>query len=87
MLVYNVSCKSPADPKLLPIRFDKTDGFIISLDCKIRRLVLFHYGLLDKICDKIEYPISKKVVLQIVLIIILKRLELIDIYLYLLKKY
>ena len=50
------------------ITFNKIDGFIISLDGKIKHLVLFDYGLLDKICDKIEYLISKKVVLQIVLI-------------------
>ena len=44
--------------------------FIISLDGKIKHLVLFDYGLLDNICDKIKYHISKKVALQIVLIII-----------------
>ena len=68
------------------ITFNKIDGFIISLDGKIKHLVLFDYGLFDKICDKIEYLISKKVVLQIVLIIILERLELIYIILYQLKK-
>ena len=65
----------------------KIDGFLISLDGKMKHLVLFDYGLLDKICEKINYPISEKVVLQIVLIIILVRLELIHIILYLLKKY
>ena len=40
--------------------FDKIDQFIISLDGKIRHLVLFVYGLLDKICYKIKYIISKK---------------------------
>ena len=30
------------------------------LDGKIKHLVLFDYGLLDKICDKIKYLISKK---------------------------
>ena len=80
--VYNISYKSPAGPKLLRITFNKIDGFIISLDGKIKHLVLFDYGLFDKICDKIEYLISKKVVLQIVLIIILERLELIYIILY-----
>ena len=40
--------------------FDKIDQFIRSLDGKIRHLVLFVYGLLDKICYKIEYIISKK---------------------------
>ena len=65
----------------------KIDGFLISLDGKMKHLVLLDYGLLDKICEKINYLISEKVVLQIVLIIILVRLELIHIILYLLKKY
>ena len=39
--VYNISYKSPTVPKPLLIRFDKIDGFIISLDCKIKHLVLF----------------------------------------------
>ena len=30
------------------------------LDGKIKHLVLFDYGLLNKICDKIKYLISKK---------------------------
>ena len=42
--------------------------------------------MLDKICDKIKYLISKKVVLQIVLIIFLERSKLIHIILFLLKK-
>ena len=42
------------------IRFDKIDGFIISLDGKIKHLILFDYGLFNKICDKIKYRISKK---------------------------
>ena len=42
------------------IRFNKIDGFIISIDGKIKHLVLFDYGLLAKICDKIKYLISKK---------------------------
>ena len=61
------------------ISFDITDGFITSFDGKIKHLVLFDYGLLDKICDKIKYVISfKKQVLQIVLIIILEQLKLIQ---------
>ena len=55
------------------------------LDGKIKDLVLFDYGLFDKICDKIKYLISKKVVLQIVLIKIFERSDLIHIILYLLK--
>ena len=41
-------------------KFDKIDGFIISLDGKIKHLILFDYGLFNKICDKIKYLISKK---------------------------
>ena len=67
--VYNILYKTLIGPKLLRIRFDKTDRFIISLD--------------GKICDKIKS--LKKVVLQIVIIIILERSELIHIILYLLK--
>ena len=57
--------------KPLRIRFDKVDEFIIALDGKIKHLILFEYGLFDKICDKIKYVISKKVVIQIALMIIL----------------
>ena len=44
----------------MSIRFDKIDEFIISLDGKIKHLILFDYGLFNKICDKIKYLISKK---------------------------
>ena len=60
---------------------------LLSLDGKIKYLVLFDYGLFDKICDKIKYLISKKVVLQIILIIILEWLEFVHLVLCLLKKY
>ena len=56
---YNNSYKSPAGPKPFRIRFNKIDVRIKSLDGKIKHLVLFDYGLLDKICDKIKYLISK----------------------------
>ena len=85
--VYNISYKTPTGPKPLRIRFHEKDGFIISLHGNIKHLILFSYGLFNKICDKIKYLISKKVVLQTVLIIILERSELIHIILYLLKKY
>ena len=42
----------------------------------MKHLILFDYGLLSKICDKIKYLVSKKVVLQMVLIIILEKSEL-----------
>ena len=58
--VDSISYKSPAGPKPLRIRFDKIGGFIISLDGKVQNLVLFDYGLFDKICDRIKCCISKK---------------------------
>ena len=58
--LYDISYKTSKGPKPLRIRFDKIDGFIMVLDGKIKHLVLFDYGLLDKICDKIKYLISKK---------------------------
>ena len=42
------------------IGFGDIDGFIISLDGKIKDLVLFDYGLLDKTCGENEYLISRK---------------------------
>ena len=57
---YNISYKASAGPKPFCIKFDKIDGFIISLDGKIKHLVLFDYGLSDQICDKIKYLISQK---------------------------
>ena len=47
-------------PEPLRIRCDKIDGFIMVLESKIKHLVLFYYGLFDKICNKIKYLISKK---------------------------
>ena len=57
--VYNTLHKIPTGPKPLRIRFDKIDGFDIALDGKNKNLILFDYGLLNKISDKIEYLISK----------------------------
>ena len=58
--VYKILYKTPTCSKPLHIRFDKIDGFIISLHGKIKHLILFNYGLFHKICDKIKYLISKK---------------------------
>ena len=58
---YNISYKTLTGPKPLRVRFDKIDGFIIALDGKIKHLVLFDYGFLDKICDKFKYLTSKKI--------------------------
>ena len=58
--VYNILYKTPTGPKPLRIKFDKIDGFIISLDGKIKHLISFDYELFNEICDKIKYIISKK---------------------------
>ena len=68
------------------IRFGKIDGFIRVRGGKFRYLVLFDYGLFDKIYGKIKYLISEKSGIREVLIKILERSELIHITLYLLKK-
>ena len=62
------------------IGFGKVGGFNMVLGGKIQNLVLFGYGLLDKIDDKI-----KRMVLQIVLIIILEKSKLIHLILCILK--
>ena len=58
--VYDISYKTSTGPKPLHIRFNKIDGFIIVLDGNIKHLILFDYGLFNKISDKIKYLISKK---------------------------
>ena len=60
ILVYNISYKNPTGAKPLRIRFNEIDGFIISLDGKIKHFILFDYGLFNKICGKIKYLIGKK---------------------------
>ena len=42
------------------IRLDEIEGFITVHDGKNKHLILFDYGLFNKICDKIKYLISKK---------------------------
>ena len=74
-LIYDISYKTSTGAKLFGIMFDEIDGFFKSHDRmidRIRYLVLFYYGWCDKICHRIKYLIVKKVVLQIVLIIILQ---------------
>ena len=44
------SYKTSTNSKPLRIRFDKIDGFIRFRDYEFRRLLLFDYGLFDKIC-------------------------------------
>ena len=55
--VYDISYKILTCSKPLRIRFNKIDGFFRIRGGEFRHLVLFNYGLFDKICDKI---ISKK---------------------------
>ena len=55
------------------VRYDKIDGFIKIHD-KIRYLVLFDEWC-DKICDRINYLISKKSGIAVVLIIIISRID------------
>ena len=76
--VSNKLYKTPASAKPLPVRFSKIDGFIISFDGEIKHLVLLDYKFFNKICDKIQFLIRKKVLLKIILIIILDRSELIQ---------
>ena len=57
--VYSILYKTPTAPKSLSIRFDKIDEFIISLDGKIKHLVLLDYVLFEKIFDKIILQIKK----------------------------
>ena len=73
----------------LRIRFDKIDGFIKTYNginvYYLMFIILLDYGWFDTICDKIKYLISEKVVLQIALIKVLQKSELIHMILYLLK--
>ena len=55
MSVYNMQWKTAADPKPLCIKFDKMGGFVISFDDKIKHVLLFGYGLLNKIWEKTEF--------------------------------
>ena len=85
--MHKVSYRTPTGPKPLRIRSNEISRFIVFLDGKTKHLILFDYLLFNKICNKIKYLIIKKVVLQIVLIIILGRSELINVILYRLKTY
>ena len=58
--VYDILYKTSTCPKPLRTNFDKKDGFIFVLAGKVKHLIIFDYGLFNKICDKIKYLISKK---------------------------
>ena len=55
--MYDISYKTSTCPKTLCIKFGKIERFIIILDCTIKHLILFDYGLFNKICEKIKYLI------------------------------
>ena len=59
ILVYNISCKTLIDAKLLRIRFNKVDRFIKIYDGN-RYLILFGSEKYDYICNRISYLISVK---------------------------
>ena len=56
--VYDILRKTQKGLKSLHNSVHKMDRFIKVLDEKIKHLVLFDYGLLEKVCDKIKYLIS-----------------------------
>ena len=59
-ITFHIKVQNQWFSKQLRIRVTKLDGFIISIDGKIKHLVLFDYRLLDKISDKVKHIISKK---------------------------
>ena len=59
ILVYNISCKTLIDAKLLRIRFNKVDRFIKIYD-GTRYLILFGSEKYDYIYSRISYLISVK---------------------------
>ena len=56
ILIYHILCKTPTAARTLRIKFNKIDGFIKVHDT-IRYVVLFDYGLFDKLFDRIKYLI------------------------------
>ena len=58
--VYKISYEPSNGPKPLHFNSNKVDEFIRIRRGEFRHLVLFDYGLFDKICDKIKYLISEK---------------------------
>ena len=56
--VCDILRKTQKGLKSLHNSVHKMDRFIKVLDEKIKHLVLFDYGLLEKVCDKIKYLIS-----------------------------
>ena len=71
ILIYNISCKTIIDAKPLRIRFHEIDGFI-KIDDWIRCLVLFDLARHNAFYDRVNYLISEKAILNIVLMIIMQ---------------
>ena len=51
---YDILCKTQKGLKWLHNSVHKMDGFIMVLDEKIKHLVLFDYGLLEKLCIRLN---------------------------------
>ena len=60
ILVHDILYKTSMGPKPLGIRFNKIDIFIRVCGGEFRYFLLFDHGLLNKICGKVKYLISKK---------------------------
>ena len=58
--VYEISYKTSTGAKPLRIRFDKINEIYCGSWTETKHLVLFEYGLFQKIRIKIKYVISKK---------------------------
>ena len=86
ILIYDISQKTFMVEKPLRVWLEKVDVFI-KVYYVIRYLILFASEKQNAIYDRINYLISEKVVLDIVLIIIQQELEWIHIILYLQKRY
>ena len=85
ILAYDISYKTLITAKLLPIRFDKVDGFI-KVYGGIRYLILFVPEQYDAIYNRIMYLITRKEVLHILYLIIMQKSKLINVIPYLKKK-
>ena len=83
ILIYDISYGTSTGPKPLRTRFDKIEEFIEIHD-QIKYLVLFDYRYCDKNCDNTKYLISET---SGITDIILEESKLIQMILYLMKKY
>ena len=86
ILIYDISYKALMGVKPLSIRFDEVYGVIKIYD-GTRYLQLFSSWFYRRIDDRMNYLIVKKVIINMVLIIILEEPEFIHIIPYIWKKY